>query len=352
MIKSVKGGLTNIDVYVLSRELQGKRFSKIVRIPGGYKIKISGGADLLILPGRFIIPTSYVIEAGRPDNLAILARKRLGNARIDAFEQLNFDRILRIRTDRGSVIVESFGDGNIILTDEDDVIIYALHERDWRDRSVRRGVMYTPPPPPRIFPGISFEAFSQIFTAKDAVRSLVRAGIPPIYAEELCLRAGVDKNTPAPELTDSQMEALYNAFTQLIDALHRPEPVVVRDGEDIVDVVPIPLSRYEGYEQERFDSFSAALDVLTPHLFEILEQSAEQRSKKGSMVEFWKKQLEDAKRELSALEQMIEKAYEHSYALEQAIASARAGKPPQSVGPFKLKGYDGKELVYEFTPQP
>jgi len=350
VIKSVKDGLTNIDVYVLSRELQGKRFSKIVRVPGGYKIKISGGQDLLVLPGRFIIPTSYVIEAGRPDNLSILSRKRLGNARIESFEQINFDRILRIRTDRGSIIIESFGDGNIILTDENDTIIYALRERDWRDRSVRRGVMYTPPPPPRISPTTALDTFVGIFTAKDAVRSLVRAGIPPIYAEELCFRAGVDKNTPVSELSDAQKELLFNAFRELIDSLNDPEPVVVRDGEEIVDITPVPLLRYKDYDLEHFDSFSAALDVLTPKLFEISSQPQEKKEK-SSVVEFWKKQLEEAKQELSELEQMIEKAYEHSYELEQAIASARAGKPLESVGPFKLKGYDGRELVYEFTPR-
>ncbi len=248
----MKGGLTNIDIYVLSRELRASHFSKIVRVPGGYKLKFSGGADLLVVPGRFIIPTSYVVEAGRPDNLAIVSRKRLGNARILDFEQINFDRILAVRTDRGSIIVESFGDGNVVLTDENNVVIYALHEREWRDRTIRRGEPYVPPPPPRISPDVDFTRFAEIFTGKDVVRSLVRAGIPPIYAEEICALAGVDKNLSVSELDDGVLRAIYSVFSDLLHRLDRPEPVVVRDGDEIVDVLPIPLSRYEGYDVERY----------------------------------------------------------------------------------------------------
>lgn len=343
--------MTNIDFYVLSRELQARRFSKIVRIPNGYKIKFSGGKDLLVIPGHFVIPTSYVIEADRPDNLSIISRKRLGNAPVLSFEQVNFDRILRIWTESGSIIVESFGDGNIIITDTDDRIVYALHERDWRDRSVRRSVMYTTPPAPEIRPGITYEEFSSVFTAKDAVRSLVRGGLPPVYAEELCIMASVDKNLPVSELGPAEIEALYEAFLELINRLNDPKPVVFMNGEEIVDVTPIPLSVYEGHEFKEYDSFSEALDVLTPKLFEISTKAPETKEKR-SIVEFWKKELEAARKELEQLEKMIEKAYEHSHELQNAILSARSGKPVETVGPFKLKGYRGKELVYDFTPPP
>jgi len=347
----VKKELTNIDIYVLSRELAGRRFSKIVRVPNGYKIKISGGKDIIIVPGKYVIPTSYVIEADRPDTISIIARKRLGNARISSIEQLNFDRIICIRTDRGSIILESFGEGNIIITDENNSIIYALHEREWRDRVIRRGVEYTPPPPPKLYPGIPFERFKEIFTAKDVVRSLVRSGLPPIYAEELCVYAGIHKNTPCSDLSDGEMCEIYSAFSRLIEKLNDPEPVAVYNGDMLVDILPVPLSLYSGYEMRRFSSFSEALDLLTPELFRISTQQ-QKKERRKNMVEYWKKQLEDAKQELSLLEKMIEKAYEHSYGLEKAINEAKSGNPPEKIGPFKLKKFEGKELVYDFTLPP
>jgi|GEM_PF-5988845 len=133
----MKDSLTNFDVYVLARELNPSRFSKIVRIPNGYKVKLVGAPDL--------------------------------------------DRILRFNTEDGSIILELFGDGNVIITDETGKIIYALHERDWRDRSVRRGVEYVPPPAPKIFPGISRNDFANLFTAKDVVRSLAVLILPILW---------------------------------------------------------------------------------------------------------------------------------------------------------------------------
>lgn len=343
--------MTNIDIYVLCNELVGKRFLKIVRIQGGYKIKVSGGKDILVVPGRYVIPTAYVVEAGNPDTLSIISRKYLGNARIESFEQLNFDRILRVRTDRGSVVIESFGEGNVVITDEKGIIIYALREREWRDRVVRRGAEYVPPPPPKLYPGIPFDRFKEIFAAKDVVRSLVRAGLPPVYAEELCACAGVHKNTPCSDLGDGEVRAVYSAFSRLIEKLNDPEPVAVYSGDMLVDILPVPLSRYSGYEMRRFSSFSEALDLLTPELFRF---SARQRGKdkRKDIVEYWKQQLENAKQELSLLERMIEKAYEHSHELERAIAMAKSGNPPGSIGPFKLKKFEGKELVYGFSPPP
>ena len=347
----MKDELTNIDIYVLCKELSGSHFSKIVRVPGGYKVKISGGRDLLIIPGKYIIPTSYVIEADRPDNLSIISRKRLGNARIESFEQLNFDRILRIRTDRGSIIIESFGDGNLIITDEDNIIIYALRERDWRDRSIRRGERYVPPPPPKIRPGISFEQFKSIFTAKDVVRSLVRAGLPPVYAEELCISAKLDKNASTPELGEDEINALYSAFSRLIEKLDNPEPVAVYDGDELVDITPVTLSHYKNYDIQGFSSFSDALDIITPKIFDISNQD-HQRKDKRSIIEFWMQQLVVAKQDLAVLELMIERAYDRSYELETTINNARSGNPPESIGPFKLKRWDGREVIYEFTPLP
>lgn len=336
--------MTNIDIYVLLKELGGHHFSKIVRVPGGYKIKLSGGKDLLVVPGKYIIPTSYVIEADRPDNLSVISRRRLGNARIEAFEQLNFDRILRIQTDRGAIIIESFGGGNIVITDEDGRIFFALRERDWGERSIRRGEEYSPPHPPKLHPNTPPGSFAEALNAKDVVRSLVRAGLPPIYAEELCTTAGVDKNTPITQLNEDVVSSLYSAFSELIETLQNPEPVVVYDGDEIIDILPIPLSRYESYSMKRFPSFSDALDLLTPSLF---TPQAPQQRKKKDIVEFWRRQLENAKQELSLLNNLIEGAYGCSYELENAIKSK---KPPEELGPFKLKKYDGREIVYDFIP--
>ncbi len=348
----MKDALTNFDVYVLAHELAPSRFSKIVRIPGGYKVKLVGAPDLLFLP-PILIPTRYVISADRPDNLAIISRKRLGNRRIHSVEQINFDRILRFNTEDGSIILELFGDGNVIITDADGRIVYALHERDWRDRSVRRGLKYQPPPAPRLYPGVSPDEFAAAFTAKDVVRSIVRAGIPPIYAEELCILAGVDKTLPIAELSPEQRDSLYNALGELFGRLDNPDPVVIRSGDDIVDILPFPISKYESgdYVVEHVPTLSEALDLLTPLVVSTASEPTAKEEK--SMVDFWKKERDEAQKLLQELESMLSEAYAHSSELLAAMSAAKSGRnPPSRAGPFVLKRWDRREVVYEFTPQP
>ncbi len=346
----MKDALTNFDVYVLAHELTPSRFSKIVRISGGYKVKLVGAPDLLFLP-PLLIPTRYVISADRPDNLAIISRKMLGNRRIQSVEQVNFDRILRFNTEDGSIILELFGDGNVILTDADGTIVYALHERDWRDRSIRRGLEYQPPPAPRLHPGISQDEFASVFTAKDVVRSLVRAGIPPIYAEEACTLAGVDKNTPTSELTSPQVDRIYDALCELFRRLDNSDPVVVRSGDEIVDILPFSVSKYEtgDYVLEHVPTLSEALDLLTPTILSIASEPEPREER--SMVDFWKKEREAAQKELQELEAMLSEAYAHSSELLAAMSVAKSGRsPPDRTGPFVLKRWDRREVVYDFTP--
>lgn len=344
--------MTNFDVYVLARELKPLRFSKIVRIHGGYKVKLVGAPDILFLP-PLLIPTRYVIPADRPDNLSIISRKRLGNRRIKSVEQMNFDRILRFNTEDGAIILELFGDGNIIITDAEGRIVYAIYQRDWRDRSVRRGLYYQPPPAPKIYPGISRDEFAGVFTAKDVVRSLVRAGIPPIYAEELCALAGVDKNLPPSDASSTQIDALYDALQDLFHRLDAADPVVVRQGDEIVDILPFPVSKYESgdYVLEHVPTLSEALDLLTPSVVSTVP--AAPRKEEKSMVEFWKKERDAAEKELQELETMLSEAYAHSSELLAAMSAAKSGQQPLArIGPFVLKRWDGREVVYDFTPRP
>ena len=352
----MKDSLTNFDVYVLARELSGaSRVSKIVRIPGGYKLKWRPVPDLLYIGGSLLIPTSYVIEADRPDNLAIISRKLLSNARVVAVEQLNFDRILEIRTEKGSIIFELFSQGNVILTDPEGTVVYATLQREWSSRTIRRGLPYQTPPAPTLRPGIDFETFTSVLTGRDVVRSLVRGGIPPVYAEEVAHRAGVDPTAKIASLSDADLRKIYDALLSVFHDLDHPKPTVYysEDG-GIEDITVFPVVRYSDLQAKSFPTLSEALDQITPSILNTLQQPTGQGKKRdrGDIVELWKRQLEEARKELEQLEEMINVAYANSHLLLQAMELAKAGKePPNSVGPFRLKSWGKKELVLEFTRQ-
>ncbi len=351
----MKDALTNFDVYVLSRELSdAKRVSKIVRIPAGYKLKWRPVLDLIYVGGTLLIPTAYVIEADRPDNLAVISRKLFSNARVEAVRQLNFDRILEVKTDRGSIIFELFSRGNVILTDSEGTIVYATLQREWSSRTIKRGHRYQTPPAPAIYPGIDFDAFRSALTGRDIVRSLVRAGIPPVYAEEVAYRAELEPTTKINQLDSAGMRRLYDALNAIFSDLQNPEPTVyyAEDGT-IEDVTVFPVTRYASLSSKTFPTLSEALDQLTPQLVQTTtQQNTGSKKEKGDIVELWKRQLEEARVELAELEEMINAAYANSHLLLQAMNLAKSGqKPLESAGPFRLKSWGKRELVFEFTRQ-
>ncbi len=348
-MRTEKRALTNMDVYVLAREISYHRVEKLSRIPGGYRLKARPGRDLLIL-GPMLIPTAYSFDALPPDRFAQVFRSRFSGARVTSVEQINFDRILRIGTDRGSIILELFGRGNIILTDEEGRIIAATEQREWSARKILPGEPYVPPPPPKVRPDMDLDAFSAIFTARDVVRSLVRAGIPPAFAEEICLRAGIPKEKSTKDLADEDIESLFSAFRDVVSSLESPSPALYASGDTIVDITPIPLRVYAQMDSQTFPTLSEALDVLTPIL---LSEEAEEKTEKRSVVDHILRERENLQREIEELQALIGEAYKHMTEIQAALDLARSGEaPPASFGPFRLKRWSRTEIVYEFTPQP
>ena len=125
--------------------------------------------DLVIVRGRRISTSTRDRPMPMsPPPFAMLLRKQLGNARLIAVEQLAFDRLLRMTfTTKGGdrhLIIECFGDGNVILLDENDTIIQPLTHATYRDRTLKRGEAYLPPPPaldPDALTGTGLQPFFQ-----------------------------------------------------------------------------------------------------------------------------------------------------------------------------------------------
>ena len=111
-----------------------------------------------------------------PAPFARVLRKVLTNARLKAVEQVGFDRVLRFIFENSHGIfhlyVEVFRDGNIILTDGEDMIIQPLTHASYADRTLKKGVQYSPPPAAQNPYELDFDSFSQLMKSSD--RSLGR----------------------------------------------------------------------------------------------------------------------------------------------------------------------------------
>ncbi|GAB3682684.1 ribosome rescue protein RqcH [Salinarchaeum chitinilyticum] len=228
----------------------------------------------------------------RPPNFAKMIRNRMSGATFEGIEQHGFDRIVKLdfeRTDSDtSIVAELFGDGNIAVLDDNGSVVDSLDTVRLHSRTVAPGSQYEYPDA-RVDPlSLSYDGFVQHMNDSDTdvVRTLAtQLDLGGEYAEELCARAGVEKELPIEEADDEDYEPLYDALQWLAEALSTADldPRVYYDdppedggadgtgggGSDgnapergpPVDVTPVPLADHETLASEPHDTFNAAVDA-------------------------------------------------------------------------------------------
>lgn len=72
-------------------------------------------------------------------------KKIVDNVRIEKIEQGWNDRILVIHAERANIIIELFGGGNIIVTDEKNTILFVHASKEWKGRTLKMKEKYVPP---------------------------------------------------------------------------------------------------------------------------------------------------------------------------------------------------------------
>lgn len=204
-----------------------------------------------------------------PSNFAAHLRKLISNARIGTVQQIGFDRIITmelLKQDATYLLVfELFGGGNLLLVKEEK-IVNCLVQKNWRQRSIRPGETYIMPEP-RFNPFLStHEDFLNIMhnSQTDLVRTLATAvNLGGQYAEEICRRAKIVKNTPVKNLTPEDFNNIYAVLQSLIASFkaNRNPGLYTKDGEP-VDATPIPLDLGDDLQREEFPTMSAALEAL------------------------------------------------------------------------------------------
>ena len=117
------------------------------------------------------------------------------------------------------LVVELFGEGNIILTNEQNVIIHALAFKKMRDRDILHNVVLQLPPsssknPFKVTQSELEEALKNAGET-EVVRSIARfLGVGGVYAEEILLRANVEKTKHCNILTKVEVEGVFGALQE------------------------------------------------------------------------------------------------------------------------------------------
>ncbi len=272
----MKDKMTSVDVAVVVAELQmlvDAKLDKAYQHEDEIRLKMYVARerhDLLIKAGKLIHLTKYPRPSLKiAPSYSMLLRKHLKGGRITSLEQHDFDRVIEMYVQRGEVkrilIIELLPRGNIILLNEDRKIILPLTTMSLRSREVRRGEQYAFPPLQKSPIDITEGELQALFEESD--KSLVstlasRLNMGGLYAEEICIRAGVDKTISHRDVSKEQLQKIHSAMSKLFGLIPsgklRPH-IVFEKGEEI-DALPFELRQYMDHEKVYFPSFNEALD--------------------------------------------------------------------------------------------
>ena len=285
----MKDDMSGFDLRAVCNELQdvGTAWVKKAYMPHYEQVvlrmnpKGKDGFDIVLVRGERI----YTSRRDRPMPMvppafAMLLRKHLKNARLEKIEQLGFDRILKFTFDSKFgprfLYTEAFNNGNIILCDENDVIIQPITHVKYKDRVLKKGEVYTPPPPSLDPTEVTEKQLDEILTTSEkniAATLASELNLGGKIAKELCTMCGIDPKSESKEVTAS---SILPGLKKLLDSLqNRDSAYLIFKGdsevnqEDLskeiasrcVEATPILLPSHEGAISFKTDSMCRAVDL-------------------------------------------------------------------------------------------
>lgn len=250
--------------------LEGGKLDNIyMPADGEFVLRVQKGGKKQL---RIVFPSLIYLAERTPPNpqnppgLCSQLRKHLRGATFEAIEQLAMERIIKITCSRGEtryiVYIELFAKGNIIM-EKDGVVEAASLFKRWSDRAIERKKPYQPPTLSRDPRELTLMSFESLYEKGDdpIAKWLARTfGLGGIYANEICLRAGIDGKKPTQDIDAPQREHLFAVMGNLTKENAEPQ-IVLKNGEPI-NITPFKLRYYDGYEQRSCTTLSQAYEEL------------------------------------------------------------------------------------------
>ncbi len=352
----MKETMSNIDIRLILPELkesaEGAFIKNVYQYGDVFVLKLyqpaGGTSHLLFEVGRRVHLTEYRRVAPRiPPKFCTALRKYLRDRRVMSVDQHDLDRIVVIEIgDESSshkLVVELFGNGNVLLLDPEDTIFVAMRYRRMKDRDVIPKAKYEFPPP-RGMDVMNLEADALVGVLSESKANVVRTlasrlNLDSLSCEEICALGGVNPQAKVPDLDEQAVKDLSGGLSRFIEKLKNgiSEPRIVIDDEDEeeqVAFVPFMLEVYNGLPTTVFPTFSQAIDnfygISDMELEdeEILEAHDKERMRLERIIEKQKEGITRLETKAVNLRLAGEAIYNHFQMVHEVletISSARAG---------------------------
>lgn len=272
----------------LNQTLTGGRIAKIAQPESDellLTVKTPQGQKKLYLSASASLPLIYLTDENKPSPMTapgfcMLLRKHIGNGKITGISQPGLERIIHLEIEhldemgdlcRKKLIVEIMGKhSNIIFCDDKDRIIDSIKHVSAQMSSVREvlpGRDYFIPDTMKKHDPLTVREDTFIRVLREKPMALGKAlyvsftGISPIAAEEICHLSGIESGIPAKEFSSDALFHLYRQFSYYLEPVRGKafQPVIYYDGNIPKEFGALPLTHFDGYRKETFDSVSKVL---------------------------------------------------------------------------------------------
>ena len=224
---------------------------------------------MLMISSIGLWTTSKKIDPIEPNKLLRRLRSDLLRSKIEKIEQVGTERIAYLTfsnfDNRFVLIVEFFGEGNILLCNYNKKILALMHSIDVRHRQLRVGLEYKPPPQDGIdIVDLEKKEFKEALLTSTSIGKIIgrSLGLPKKYVEEIIRLSSIDRAKPSNEISEEEFEALFDVIkttiSSVINGTH--DPTIITDGEES-DVFPIRFSD-DNTKAREVSSFNEGLDII------------------------------------------------------------------------------------------
>ena len=257
----------------ISHEIEGCYVSNIYGINRNsllFKMRHPDKPDIMLMLSTMgMWTTSKKIDPIEPNKLLRRLRSDLLRSKIEKVEQIGTERIAYLTfsnfDNRFVLIVEFFGEGNMLLCNYSKKILALMHSIDVRHRQLRIGLEYKPPPEDGIdIIDLKKEEFKEILSTSTSIGKIIGRGLglPKKYVEEIIRLSSIDRTKPSDEISEDEFESLFDVIritiSNVINGVH--DPTIITDAEKS-DIFPIRFSDDNTGARE-VPSFNEGLDII------------------------------------------------------------------------------------------
>ena len=187
------------------------------------------------------------------NSLESIAQKELERSKLELIEQIGSERIvsLKFRHPDGKVRIvvgEFFGDGNIIICNENMQIIAILNPIQVRHRTLNVGLRYVYPPARGV--DVFNITLDQMLSLRDGAKNLDvlrwigrNISMPKKFVEEVINRAGIQVDKQAAQLSDDEVNKIYDTVKEIVNEVStggkNHEPIVIMLNDKPQEALPI-----------------------------------------------------------------------------------------------------------------